>query len=277
MKVSRLASLAALGLLAASAHAQTPIFSENFGTGTSGTTITTSNTSFTYARVGTGTGALLQFLNPANVGSGSSARMLATTGSLTGFGVTSGTYSAFDVGTFQFDVRTPTTITNASSFFVGFGTGTNTFTGNATFTGTDLTAAFQITASGGVPAFQSRVGSAWNTVAGVTIAGGTNYNFSMVFNGSASSVNYDGGNTVAAGKADVFVNNVLLADEVSISDLQSVSAFRMYVTGQTAANGSWEVDNIALFNSAVYVTIPEPGTFALAALGLAGLVLRRRK
>ena len=115
MTITRLASLFALGLISAAAHAQVPRFSEDFGTNTDGTTITTSNTAFTYARISTGATPILAFKNPSSFGAGASAQLLATTGSLTGLGVTSGTYAAFDVATLSFDLRTPAAFSATSS------------------------------------------------------------------------------------------------------------------------------------------------------------------
>ncbi|MBB6051132.1 PEP-CTERM sorting domain-containing protein [Armatimonas rosea] len=275
MTITRLASLFALGLISAAAHAQVPLFSENFGTNTDGTTITTSNTAFTYARISTGATPILAFKNPSSFGTGASAQLLATTGSLTGLGVTSGTYTAFDVATLSFDLRTPTAFSAGSSFFFGAGTGATTFTSNSTFASADLMAGFQIT-TGGI--LQSRATSAWGTVSGVTLTSATNYSFSVVMNGSASTVNYGTGGAVAAARAHIYLNNVLVGN-VPIQDSASVTAFRLYVTSQAAANGGYELDNVQLFDSAVMpsAVIPEPGTLALAALGLAGLAVKRRR
>jgi PEP-CTERM motif len=277
MTITRLASLFALGLITAAAHAQVPLFSENFGTNTDGTAITTSNTAFTYARISTGATPILAFKNPSSFGAGASAQLLATTASLSGLGVTSGTYTAFDVATLSFDLRTPTAFSTGSSFFFGAGTGATTFTNNSTFSTADLMGGFQVT-TGGI--LQSRSAGAWNTVSGVTLTSATNYSFSVVMNGSASAVNYGSGGAVAPARADIYLNNVLVGDDIAIQDGASVTAFRMYVISQAAANGGYELDTVRLFDSAVMPgggVIPEPGTFALATLGLAGLALYRRR
>jgi len=238
------------------------VASENFGTLANGTTITTSDTSLTYARVSAGANSLLYATNDQF--SGSSAVLLATSASLTGIG-TSG-LTAFTVGTFNCSVFSSATLSTLAIFM---GTGT-TFTGNSTFAGADLTAGVQFV-SGQMQTRNSA--NVWANVGAVGFAANTVYNISIDFNDSASTVTY-GSQSVAAGAADIWVNGTLFGDDVSIRGAQSVTAFRIYTTSSTAP---LEIDNISLANS--ISPVPEPSTLAFATFGgLASLfILRRRR
>lgn len=244
------------------------LFAENFGSLTPGTAITTNNTSLTYARVGTGTGAGLSARNPGSF-SGASALVLATSSSLTGMGVTNGTYAGFGVGTFSFSLRTPASFTTANDLFAFVGSGTM-FSANSAFSGNDLTAGLSIV--GGQLQTRNTL-NVWENI-GSALSPDTCYDLSLVFNGSASSVPY-GSHAVAAGRADIWLNGALWGDEVSIRNAVTVSAFRIYCQG-AAGGTAYEIDNIELANSVP--SVPEPTTLSLAAAGLLlGLVLSSRK
>ena len=245
-----------------------PLFTENFGSLADGTAITVNNTSLTYARVGTGTGAFLNARDPGGF-SGASAWMLATSSSLTGLGVLNGTFAPFDVGTFSFSFHTPSSFSTANELFAFVGSG-NMFSGNSVFNGSDVTAGFLIL-GGQLETRNSQ--NAWENV-GSPLSPDTSYDLSIIFNGSDSTVTY-GSDSVAGGKADVWLNGALWGDEVSIRDAVSVSAFRLYCQG-TASGTGYEIDNIGLDNSVP--TVPEPSAFALVAglfLGIA-VVFRKR-
>jgi hypothetical protein len=239
------------------------LFAENFGNLAPGTAITPTNTSLTYARVGTGAGAYLNAKNPGAF-SGASALVLATSTSLTGIGVTNGTYGLFDVGTLSFSLHTPASFStgNDLSFFVGTGT---TFSGNSAFSGNDLTAGLTISAG----QLQTRNSlNVWENV-GAPLSPDSSYELSLVFNGSASAVSY-GSQLLGAGKADVWLNGVLWGDDVSIRNAVSVSAFRLYCQG-SASGTPYEIDNIGLTDT--LPSVPEPSVLSLAA---AGALLGRR-
>jgi hypothetical protein len=239
------------------------LFTENFGSLTHGTGITTSNTALTYARVGTGSGAYLNARNPGSF-AGASALLLATSSSLTGLGVTNGTYAPFDVGTFSFSLRTPPSFATGNDLFFFVGSGT-TFSGNSAFSGNDLTAGFMISAG----QLQTRNSlNAWENF-GSGLSPDTSYSISIVFNGSASPVSY-GSQLLGAGKADVWLGGMLWGDDVSIRDTVSVSAFRIYCQG-SASGTPFEIDNIDL--SDTLPSVPEPSVLGLLT---AGMFLGRR-
>jgi hypothetical protein len=232
------------------------LFTEDFGSLADGTAITTNNTTLTYARVGTGAGAYLNARNPGAF-AGSSALLLATSTSLTGMGVTNGSFSPFDVGTLAFSLRTPGSFT-ANDLYILTGSGAS-FSGNTAFNSAELTAGFLI--SGGQ--LQTRNSSSvWQNV-GSPLMTDADYAMRIVFNGSSSLVPY-GTDSVAAGTADLWLNGVLFGDDVSIRDAVSASAFRIYTTGGAAAL-PFEIDDIQLHDAAVLV--PEPSAVSLGLLG----------
>ena len=245
------------------------IFSENFGTLANGTAITTSNTSLTYARVSSGTGSYLNAVNPSSIGSGAGASLYSTSASLTGLGVTSGLAfgSSGNLGTFAFNLLTPTSYGTGSIFFaVGSGT---TFTGNAVFAGADLTAAFQIS-SGQLQTRNGTASGSWTNIGSSSaFAANTEYDISISFNTTASTVTYGSLNqySVASFTADIWVNGSLFGDNVAIKSALppgGTTGFRIYTTSD-AASAPYVVDNIIIDNSLV---VPEPRAWVMIGIGI---------
>ena len=71
---------------------------------------------------------------------------------------------------------------------------------------------------------------------------------------------------------DIYVDDALLADDRTVTNTLQADGFRIYSVNGALA----EIDNIALYASAV--AVPEPGTYALLAgmFALASVMLRRR-
>lgn len=261
MKSRSLLAAVCIGM-SASSHAAI-LFSENFGVLADGTAITTTNTTFTYVRTGSGT-PVLEAQAPGSF-SGSSGLMSASGTSITA--VAAGGFTSFSVGTLSFSLTTGT-LGTGSTFFFGVGTGANFSDANA-FSGTQYTAAYQITNG----TFQVRTGTGtgtWSNVGTTVLGASTSYDISVVFNGSSSEVSYGSG-SIAAGSTDIYLNGSLLGN-FDITDNVDVSAFKIYT--QTSG-GSFEIDNVLLQNEAV-APIPEPTTALLGALGLLGILRRRR-
>lgn len=267
MKIKTLLSTfmasAALVGFASPVTAQTAEFSEDFGTISSGTTITTSNTNLTYVRKGSGA-PNISAINPSSFGSGSSASIQTTGGSITGIGVKN-TLTTSDVYTFSVDFL----INDVSAGDIVFGVGSGSaFTGNSSFTTSH--GLFWLQSDSGN--FERRTSSGWSNI-GLTLQDNTAYSLHVVANGSSSDISY-GDNSVAAGKMDIYMDDALLADDQTITNSLQADGFRIY----SQNGGIGEIDNIALYASAEAVVVPEPSTYALLAgmFALASVMLRRR-
>ena len=254
------------------------LVNENFGTLTDATPLTsatgtsngtigvgTGNTTFSYVRISAAT-PVLEAQNPSAF-TGASGLLSSSSTSLTGVG--SSGLSSFDVGTLTFSIRTGATLGASSAFFFGVGTGT-TFSGNSTFSSADLLAGYQFLNG----QLQVRTGtgavSAYTSIAGAILAPSTSAEIKVNFNGSASTVTF-GTDTVLAGTTDVFINNVLVGDNIDIIDNVTANGVRLYTT---TSGSAYELDNVLLD----VTVVPEPSTnvMIIGALGLAALVYRRK-
>ena len=255
------------------------LVNENFGTLTDATPLTSAtgtsngtigagngNTTFSYVRISLAATPVLEAQNPSAF-TGASGLLSSSSTSLTGVG--SSGLSSFDVGTLTFSIRTGATLGASSAFFFGVGTGT-TFSGNSTFSSADLLAGYQFLNG----QLQVRTGtgavSAYTSIAGAILAPSTSAEIKVNFNGSASTVTF-GTDTVLAGTTDVFINNVLVGDNIDIIDNVTANGVRLYTT---TSGSAYELDNVLLD----VTVVPEPSTnvMIIGALGLAALVYRRK-
>ena len=263
MKVKTLLSTfmasAALAGFASSATGQ--IFTEDFDTIINGTTLTTSNTNLTYIRKGSSAPDIAA-INPSSFGSGSSGSIQGITTSLTGIGVRDSLPTS-DVYTLSVDFR----IDDVSAGDIVFGVGSgSSFTGNSTFS-TAQGLFFLQSDSGN---FERRTSSSWSNT-GLTLQDNTLYSLHVVANGSSSSITY-GDSSVAAGKMDIYMNDELLVNDQNVTNSLSADGFRIY----SVSGASAEIDNIALYDSAV--AVPEPSIYALLAgiLSIISVMVHRR-
>ncbi len=239
------------------------IFSENFGSLSNNATITTSNTDFTYVR--SGTGGSVVALNPSNFGSGSSLNLGGSSGgSLTGVGVQTGLGSNRLID-FSLDLRAINGTTGTLVMLMGSG---NTFTTNNTFANNDLFFGLQITSG----ALQYRVSNAWSNVTGGTITQDIGYNLRVVANGTANSVSYGISDLVGASRMDIYLDGVLIGNDLSFTNLQDASGFRIY---QVNSSRRFEIDNISISNSVS--SVPEPSALLLVGSIIGTGLLRRRR
>jgi hypothetical protein len=238
------------------------VFDEEFGSLPDGTTLTTSNTDFTYIRKGSGASDPA-VIRPAQVGSGSSIFVKGVSGSLTGVGVKE-TLTLSSIYTMSVNFRF--TDVSSGNVVIGVGNGSS-LSGNSAFNTSH--GLFWLQSDNGN--FEQRISGKWSNVnEATTFEDDTNYSLQVIANGGSNSLSYSGGD-VAAGKMDIYLNGNLLEDDVAVTNSLTANGFRIY-----SVNGvGVEIDDIKLWNEAI--AVPESSSAAL--LGLAGLVLltRRRK
>jgi hypothetical protein len=214
-----------------------PVFSENFGTLANTTAITTSNTVFSYVRVGTSSsGTNPNEIIAKNPGSftGSSCLIGAKGTSVSTVDKTG--LTSFSSGTYVFRFKTPSTLTSAI-MFSGVGTGSS-FGSASGFTGAQLSSAFQVNGTN----LQIRAASAWTTVQ--TVATSTSYTVCVVFNNTAGSLSYGSSMTLPSNKCHVWVNGTYINEYSAATSNLAASAFRIYTT-----TCEFEVDDIAVYSS----------------------------
>ncbi len=229
----------------------TPIFSENFGTITDGTAITTSNTNFSFVRVGTSTSGSIfnnhiRSKNPSSF-TGSSGLISAKGGSISTVDKTS--LASFTRGVLTYKFKTPSDLIGCT-MLGAVGTG-GTFGTASGFTGAQLSAGFQINGSN----LQIRSSGAWTTVQ--TVSTSTSYTIAIVFNNTTTSTTYGSGTTLPANKCHLWINgNYVNEYNVATNNLAS-TAFRIYCTFS-----EFEVDDVAIYNA-----LPTPSGFSVTFNG----------
>ncbi|RZJ75224.1 MAG: T9SS sorting signal type C domain-containing protein, partial [Flavobacterium sp.] len=213
-----------------------PIFSENFGALNNATNLSTGNTAFSYVRVGTSSGSNPNQIRAINPGSftGASATISAAGGSVSTVDKTG--LSSFSSGTFTMKVKTPSTL-GSGTILSAVGNGTS-FGSNNGFTGAQLSAAFQITGT----SLQVRSAGNWTTVQ--TVAANTIYEITIVFNNSASTLNYGDSRTLASNRCHVWVNSAYIGEYTAATNNLAATSFRIYAT-----TSQIEVDDVAVYNT----------------------------
>ncbi len=215
-----------------------PIFSENFGTLADAVSLTTSNSAFSYIRVGTSTTAnsivnRIITKNPSSF-TGSSALIGAKGGSVSTVDKTG--LTSFASGTLTFKFKTPGSLDSAVMVSA---VGTGASFGSATgFTGAQLSAGFQVTGTN----LKIRANGNWTTVQ--TVAVSTLYTVTLVFNNTAGSLSYGDDKNLAANKCHIWVDGVYVGEYSAATNNLAASAFRIYTT-----TSEFEVDDVAVYNT----------------------------
>lgn len=289
-----LAGLAVLTAAAAAAHAQSLVFSEDFGTIANGTALTPTLTSFNY----TTSYGTREVVNPA--GTNAALKLTSATAGnvVAGFGV--GGLAAGDVFSVSFDLNIIQMPGGTSiRFTMGQGGGTMfpaqganppRIDGNANDQAWVDQSLFAVR-MGGNGTLGSEFGllsslntsAVWSQVDNTVIfSPGATHTLHFVANGGATDLTL-GANLIGAGRLGVYVDNTFVASVV-MTDRVSADTFMVYSHGRSA-NGdfaSGTLDNFKIWNGAVapdLTSIPEPSAFA-ALGGLSALVLaagRRRR
>lgn len=230
-----------------------PTFTENFGTLANSTALTTSNTSFSYIRVGTsssGTPPNRIIAKDPSSFTGSSALIGAKGGSVSTVDKTG--LSSFTSGTLTFKLKTPSSLTSAV-LVSAVGTGAS-FGSSSGFTGVQLSAGFQINGTN----LQVRDNGSWTTAKVVSTS--TSYTVTLIFNNTVGSLNYGSGNTLASNKCHLWVDGVFVDEYTAATANLAASAFRIYTN-----TSEFEVDDIAVYN-----TLPVSPTLPVSLLSFSG-------
>ena len=235
----------------------------DFGTSSDGTTATTGNTGFGGVRIGSGGGSF-SIKNPGQtIGTDAELQGIAPTGgSVNSVGITSAEYgTATALFTARFQIYLTGGISGTWYFFAGngpsFGSAQSSgFTGAEVFAGLR----FVFGASNAITT-SYRSGSAWSTtgITGAPIAQNVVYTIAVVGNNSASAVTY-GSNSVAANTFDLYVNGVLVGDDLPkalLAASANINAFRFYGESSTGNVATIALDNVVWFNT-IDAAIPLP-------------------
>ncbi len=241
---------------------QTPNGSLSFGTTANSTTATTGNTGFGGIRIGTGSGSFTIMNSGQEIGTDAELRGIAPTGgSINSVGITSTEYgSAATTFTLAFEIYLSGGSSGTWYFFAGNGAGfaaaqSATFTGSQVFTGLRW-----VFGTSNAITTMNRNAGAWNAtgISGTPFAQLTSYTVTIVGNNSASSVNYGSSQSVAVNTYDLWVNGVLVGNDLAKAQLPAettINAFRFYGENSTGNVATIALDNIRWWNTCVAPSI----------------------
>lgn len=270
-------ALAAFGAITVNAE----VFFEDFGAIADGTPVGNSTTAFTGTAL-VFSPSRLAITTDGNAGDGSSLLMQgSSSNSNTGLAAISKKgLTMIGIGTLSFSLYTPATRgTHGLSFYAALGNGSQSYytPSNAAFNSNGLYVGLRLNFDTGK--LETYYSNTWHDLGVSALDPSTLYQFSIVFNGeSTSGVNY-GDYSVNFDSADLWLNGSLVADDFGINGIDGVSAIVFKSQGKSGDDLIVELDNIALYDSAIAPTpVPEPATYAALAGVLAlGFVAYRRR
>jgi hypothetical protein len=253
----------------------TPLTSNNFAPQpTSGDDLTVAG----FSTGGTGGGSV-RLLNPGdtNLGSGSELSITAPTGT------SSNKFGIFDYTGGTLSLLSFTTILggNSGTFVVATGNGTNFSSATSvsqlqTFTGLRFTLGGTVGAPTVTTEYLSGSGYVSTGLTTTAINTGTLMTFTIIGNNATSAADYNEGgysSTVAAHTFDLYLNDILIGDDLAASRLAAaadIDSFNFQATSSLGNVGTMAFDDIT------YGTIaaaPEPATWIGGALATALLAI----
>ena len=273
-------------LLLSGAHAV--IYNYDFGTSTGNFTSSGTSTTFLpatqsgggsqYVRIGTQGGAWT-LVNPSTLGAGSAGSNLNGTAAT---GTSRNKFSIYDFSdaTSQFSLSFKLSLSGGSSgtwsLFAGngatFSTPGSAYTGAETFLGLQFAfgASADITTS-------NRAGATWSTVTSDPIAQDTNYTIQIFANNTSGVLNYtnSGAQTIAANSYDLWVDGVLVGDNLAKAQLAEGSAIDSFMFYGENSTGNAAI--IALDNITYATAIPEPATWVIVGICFGFVLLKKRR
>lgn len=245
-----------ISLISVFAWAQTPNGVIDFGNPTNGITATTANTGFGGVRVGSaGGGFTLQ--NPGqSIGTDGELKGVAPSGgSINSVGITSTEYgTAAQTFTIAFDLHLSGGNSGTWYFFAGNGTNfntaqSNTFTGSQIFTGIR----WSFGANNTITTNNRNAGNWISDGLASVFSQNTAYKVVIIGNNTSAVVNYNNGiSSVAAYSYDLFVNGVLVGDNIGKAQLangSNINGFRFYSENSTSNVAEIALDNISWYNT----------------------------
>lgn len=280
---------------ASSAFGQTT-YSYDFGTGT-GTYSTNNSASTSFlpspetgggtarVRVSNNQAGSFALANPGNASLGSGSELVVTAptgGSVNKFSIYDFTGASTQVS-IKFDVILGGGSSGVFYFLAGDGatySDNNAINSAQTFSGLRWTFGASDAISTSV-----RSGSSWVTtgITGTPFSQNNVYSVQIVGNNSASVVDYvlSGSQSIAANSYDVWINGVLIGNDLTKGGLASgtaIDSFMFYGESSTGNVANIRLDNL-VYGSALPSAVPEPSSFAaLAGVGALGFcALRRRR
>ena len=258
---------------------QTPNGTLDFGNLSNNTTATTANTGLGGIRIGSGGGSFT-IQNPGQaIGIEGELRGIApTSGSINSAGVTSAEFgTATTTFTIVFDLYLSGGASGTWYFFAGNGSSYNSaqttgFTGNQTFTGLRFTfgASNTITTN-------NRSAGNWNTsgISGTPFTQNTSYKVEIIGNNGSAVANYSGG-SIAVDKYDLWVNDVLVGDDLNKAQLangNAINAFRFYGENSVGNVAQLAIDNVVWYNTCFRPSAATPVVSGATVPGTVGTTL----
>jgi hypothetical protein len=227
-------------------------------------------------RVGSGGGALY-LENPGDPSLGLAAELrLAASSNASANKFMIYDYTASKAFSIKFDLKLDGGTDGNMVFVMGDGSSFadgNQLNSAQTFTGLRWT----FGASGAITE-EYRNGASWSALGTDAFSQGSVYTVEIFGNNTTGALNYNklGAQSVAADKVDLWVNGVLVRDDLATGELANdanIDSFMFYGVSSTANAAQLRLDNLVYAN-----VIPEPSSLLLVGAGLAGvLALRRRR
>ncbi|MCZ2355235.1 MAG: fibronectin type III domain-containing protein [Bacteroidia bacterium] len=249
----------------------------SFGKQPDNTTATTGNTGLADVFVGGGGGSWT-LKSPGNTSLGHYTELRGIPGVNSTINSITGTYvnSPGTLFTLEYDVLFNN---GTGDWYTFIGTGTSFLPGyNGPFSGSETFAGIRYSSVEGVITVSLRSAQSWKS-SGITMSPNTPYRITFVCNNSEGTYPYNGGgSSVGAGRYDIWVNGVLVDNEVVRTHPafagKDISTFKVYGNNSGAKDYAIVLDNIREYNTAVMpLQCPKPISLTANSIAQTSAVL----